>query len=91
VPALIAIAMVYGIQLIYEGRLFEGVLLMVVGVTAGFYAEYLIERYTVSDVGLGWLRMLQGFTTATGVVVSTSLDGFDGAWRRLLERPLEGL
>ena len=44
IPGLVALALVYGVQLIYEGRLFEGVLLMVVGIALGFYAEYLRNR-----------------------------------------------
>ncbi|MEM0348963.1 MAG: hypothetical protein QXD24_02100 [Candidatus Caldarchaeum sp.] len=44
-PALITLALVYGIQLVYEGRLFEGVLLMVVGILGGFYGEYLLQRW----------------------------------------------
>ncbi len=44
-PALVAIALVYGIQLVNEGRLFEGVLLMVVGILGGFYGEYLLQRW----------------------------------------------
>ncbi len=44
-PALVAIAVVYGIQLVNEGRLFEGVLLMVVGILGGFYGEYLLQKW----------------------------------------------
>lgn len=33
------------IQLVNGGRLFEGVLLMVVGILGGFYGEYLLQRW----------------------------------------------
>ena len=45
IPGLIALALVYGIQLINQGRLFEGVMLMLVGFFGGFYAEYLLQKY----------------------------------------------
>ncbi|MEM1964355.1 MAG: hypothetical protein QW074_03445 [Candidatus Caldarchaeum sp.] len=48
VPGLIALALVYGIQLVNEGHLFEGVLLMVVGIFGGVYAEYLLQRWRMS-------------------------------------------
>lgn len=47
-PALMTIAIVYGIQIVNEGRLFEGVLLMVVGLACGVYGEYLMQKWRVS-------------------------------------------
>ncbi|MEM4306401.1 MAG: hypothetical protein QXD61_10565 [Candidatus Caldarchaeum sp.] len=44
IPGLIALALVYGVQLIYGGKLFEGILLMVVGLVGGLYAEYLVAK-----------------------------------------------
>ena len=44
IPSTIALSVVYGIQLVYGGRLFEGVLLMVAGFSGGLYAEYLVTK-----------------------------------------------
>ncbi|MEM1967334.1 MAG: hypothetical protein QXN23_01685 [Candidatus Caldarchaeum sp.] len=43
-PALIAVALVHAINAIIEGRIFEGVLLVVLGLAGGLYVEYLFAK-----------------------------------------------